>query len=227
MVTALPMAWLASEFGKRRALRIGLGLAAIGSTMGVAYLVGHFYRFNYNAWYGVATSDLINTTVGQIEDGNVDHVMTVLRRLKLDYQPTYEDRAHYDELVNKAVAEMKGERALDEGDKKLSPFTRETWLGHWENDTGFWIVISGGRDVDIVRSGDIRPKMSNVVFSEDFRKVTFVEGDRWRHALTLKNKYEATHVWRHLDDNRIFTTDTLHNLRRATPAERAFTQQRE
>jgi hypothetical protein len=51
-------------------------------------------------------------------------------------------------------------------------------------------------DFDIVRSGDDMPKMTNVVVSDDFNKITFTEGDQWRHELTLVSKYKATHVWR-------------------------------
>jgi hypothetical protein len=225
IVIGLPIAWLVSEFCKRRPLRIVLGLAAIASAMGVAYLVGHFSRFNYNAWYGGASKDLIDTAVTQIEDGNVDRVMSILRRLNLDYQPTYENRAHYDELVNEAVLQMKGNDKLQDTKWDTSPFTRETWIGHWENDTGFWIVINHIVDFDIVRSGDNMLKMANVVVSADFRSITFNEGDQWRHELTLKNKYEATHVWRDLKKDSVWQTDTLHKLRRATPEQRAFTQQ--
>jgi len=69
------------------------------------------------------------------------------------------------------------------------------------------------------------PKMANVVMSDDFMSITFIEGDQWRHELTLKNKYEATHVWRNLKKDSVWQTDTLHKLRRATPEQRAFTQQ--
>jgi len=227
IVVALPIAWLASEFGKRRPLRIVLGLAAITSSVGVAYLVGRLSHFNYNAWYGSVSKDLIDTTVSQIEDGNIDRVMNVLRRLNLDYQPTYENRAHYDELVKEAVSQMKGDLDLQGTKWDMSPFTRETWVGHWQNDTGFWIVINHILDFDIVRSGDNMPKMTNVVVSDDFTSITFTEGDQWRHELTLVNKYEASHVWRHLDNNSVWQTDTLHKLVRATPDQRAFTQQAE
>lgn len=223
----LPIAWLASEFGKRRPLRIALGLAAIASAMGIAYLVGDLSRLNYNAWYGAASKGLIDTAVTQIEDGNIDRVMSVLRRLNLDYQPTYENRAHYDELVSEAVLQMTGTHELRDTKWDTSPYTRETWLGHWEGDTGFWIVVSQTIDSYIVQSGDGMPKMTNVEATDDFRTLAFSEGDRWRHELTLKNKYEATHLWRDLTNNSVWQTDTLHRLRRATPDERAFTQQNE
>jgi hypothetical protein len=134
IVISLPIAWFASEFDQRRSLRIALGSAAIASAIGVAYLVGYLSRLSYNAWYGGASKGLVETTITQIEDGNIDRVMSVLRRLNLDYQ---------------------------------------------------------------------------------------------RHELTLKNKYEATHVWHDLSNNTIWKTDTLHKLRRATPEQRAFTQQTE
>jgi len=68
------------------------------------------------------------------------------------------------------------------------------------------------------------PKMTNVVVSSDFSSLTFTEGNQWRHELALVNKYEAKHVWRHLDGT-IWQTDKLYKLIRATPAQRAFTQQ--
>jgi hypothetical protein len=193
--------------------------------MGVAYIVGHLSQLNYNAWYGSASKELVDTTITQIEDGNIDRVMSVLRRLNLDYQPTYENRAHYDKLVNEAVAQMEGDLELQGTKWDTSPFTRDTWLGHWQNDTGFWIVIDHILEFDIVRSGDDMPKMTNVVVSDDFTSITFNEGNQWRHELRLVNKYEASHVWRHLDNDSVWKTDTLHKLIPASPDQRAFTQQ--
>ena len=204
-----------------------LGISAIASVMGVAYLVGHLTRWNYNAWYGGASKALIETAVTEIEDGNIDRVMTVLRRLDLDYQPTYENRAHYDELIAEAVVQMQGSHDLQGTKSDSSPFTRQTWVGHWQDDKGFWIIIDHILDFDIVRSGDDLPKMTGVLISDDFKSLSFTEGDQWRHELRLKNKYEATHVWRRLADDSIWRTDTLYKLIRATPAQRAFTQQTE
>lgn len=227
IVIVTPIAWLAAEFTKCRPLRITLGVAAIASAIGIAYLVGHLSRLSYNAWYGSASKNLVDTTLTEIEDGNVDRVVSVLRRLNLDYQPTYENRAHYDEVVNEAVSQMKGEGELDGTRWDTVPFSRETWLGHWENDTGYWIVIHYILDYKIVRSGDNMPEMTDIVMSDDYSSLTFTEGDRWRHELTLNNKYEATHVCHDLTSNSVWRTETLHKLRRATQDERAFTQQNE
>lgn len=108
-----------------------------------------------------------------------------------------------------------------------SKFTSETWLGHWADDSGFWIVIEHAPDFDIVRSGDNMPPMTDIYLSRDFRSLTFTEGNQWRHELTLKNKYEATHVWHDLTNNRVWKKDVLHKLRRATPKQRAFTRENE
>jgi hypothetical protein len=227
IVVALPFAWFAAEFGERRSLRIGLGIAAIVSTMGVAYVLGELSRWNYDAWYGAASKSLVDTTVQEIEDGNVDRVVSVLRRLNLDYRPTYENRTHYDELVEAAVLQMTADSERPDPHWDTSPFARETWVGHWENDTSYWLVIDEFLDdLEIVRSGDNPPALTNIELSDDFRTLTFNEGDRWRHELTLHNKYEATHVWHDLTNNRVWRTETMYKLRRATPAQRAFTQQK-
>ncbi len=180
---------------------------------------------NYNAWYGSASKDLIDTTITQIEDGNIDHVMSVLRRLNLDYHPTYENRANYDELVKEAVSLMKGDFELQGTKWDTGPFTRETWLGHWQDDSNYWIVITQLADAGIVQSGENFPKIRDFVVSADFKKITFAGGDQWLHELRLVNKYEALHVWRHLNDGKVWKVNSLHKLIRATSAQRQFTQQ--
>lgn len=63
-------------------------------------------RFNYNAWYGGATHDLIRTSVLQIEDGHLERVLKVWRGLDEQYHPTYENRANYNVLVEEATKRM-------------------------------------------------------------------------------------------------------------------------
>lgn len=225
IIICIPIGWLASEFSKHRSLRIALGLGAMASSMGVASLVGMLSQLNYNAWYGSASKDLIDTTITQIEDGNIDRVMSVLRRLNLDYHPTYENRANYDELVKEAVSLMKGDFELQGTKWDTGPFTRETWLGHWQDDSNYWIVITQLADAGIVQSGEDFPKIRDFVVSADFKKITFAGGDQWLHELRLVNKYEALHVWRHLNDGKVWKENSLHKLIRATSAQRQFTQQ--
>lgn len=109
VVIALPLIWLRFEFTDQRGARISLGLAAIASSFLVAWFVGILSQFSYNSWYGVASKSLIDTVILEIEDGNIDRVMGVLRKLQLDYHPTYENRARYDELVEEAVRQMRAD----------------------------------------------------------------------------------------------------------------------
>ncbi len=150
-------------------------------------------RFNYNAWYGGATGDLISTSLQQIEDGHLDRVLKVWRGLDQQYRPTYENRAHYNDLVKEATARMRGDVAIEVGSAwDASVFRSETWLGHWEDGYGYWIVINDiGRPFDVLQSGQPRAKVHDVSVSPDFRVLKFKEGDQWQHTLTLKNKYEV------------------------------------
>ena len=110
LTIVLPFAWLASEFQSRRWLRVILGATAILLSFGVAFLVGSFVRLNYNAWYGGATKTLIDTTIIELQAGNTANVLSSLKRLQAKYEPTYENRGHYDELVNETTAEMQAGR---------------------------------------------------------------------------------------------------------------------
>ncbi len=228
-VIGLPVAWLVAEVRGKRPARITLGVLAILCSFGVAVIIGMLSELNYNAWYGGATKDLIDTTVTQIEDGQFDRVMTVLRSLNRQYRPTYENRANYRELVEDATARMKGDAEISNGGPwDAPPFEHATWVGHWENDTGFWIVINDvERPFDIIRSGFPRLKMENVSLSEDCRTLTFYdfEGTQCRHTLTLVNKYEAKHEWFDLEKQAVWDVDHLHKLVRPTPEQRKMTQQ--
>jgi hypothetical protein len=97
------MAWLVSEYQQRRWLRITMGLCCIASFLMIAIAVGLLQQLNYNAWYGVASAELIDTTVKQIEAGHSAALLTNLRQLREEFRPTYENRAHYDELVKRFV----------------------------------------------------------------------------------------------------------------------------
>ena len=105
-VTVTPIGWFVSEFVGQRWLRMTLGIAAILSSFGVAYLVGQLDRLNSNSWFGDATQELITATVTELEAGNQNQVLVSLKRLQQKYQPSYENRARYDELVAETVKDM-------------------------------------------------------------------------------------------------------------------------
>ena len=228
LIVALPAAWLVAEFKARRSVRIGLGVLALGMVIFLAYGLGSVLTtFNHNAWFGGATKDLIETSIAQIEDGHLDRVLKAWRGLDAQYQPTYENRAGYKELADATTkAMMTTPEAASNSKWDSQPFNAKTWIGHWENDTGFWIVINdGGQPFDVKRSGDNPTSMHSDTVSGDFRAMKFKEGEQWLHTLTLKNKYETSHEWFDLKEQKIWQTDTLHKLRRATESERRVTQQ--
>lgn len=103
LVIVLPIAWLASEFQTSRATRIILGIAAILMSFGVASIVGSLERFRSNTYFGSATKDLVQNTIKELEAGNTERVLSELRRLRSEYNPTYETRGRYADLVSEYV----------------------------------------------------------------------------------------------------------------------------
>jgi hypothetical protein len=228
IIIALPIAWLASEFRGSRTLRITVGILAIGVTAtSIWALSSVLTRFNYNAWYGGATGNLISTSLKQIEDGHLDRVLKVWRGLDQQYHPTYENRAHYDELVEQATARMRGDTPIGAGSAwDASVFKAETWLGYWEDGFGYWIVVNDiGHPFDIVQSGQPRAKVHSVSVSPDFRVLKFKEGDQWLHTLTLQNKYEASYEWFDLQKGTVWEKRPVHKLVRASEQQKATTRQ--
>src|ERR1041384_1767034 len=135
VIIALPVAWLLTEFRGSRKLRISLGLLALGVVAFCVWgLSSILTQFNYNAWYGGATGDLIRTSLHQIEDGHFDRVLKVWRGLDQQYEPTYENRARYRELVEDATRRMRGDEPMEPGTVwDPSVFKSATWVGHWED----------------------------------------------------------------------------------------------
>lgn len=227
----LPVGWFVAEFRGGRAVRVGLGIivmVAVGFlTWASTSLVN---RLSYNAWYGGATGELIRTSLEQAEDGELERVLMIWRGLERQYRPTYENRGHYDELVEEAVVRMRGEVEIEEGSARdAGPFTAETWEGFWEDGSGYCIVISQGFESPfrIVQSGQPRPEVKFISVSEDYRVFKFQEGDRWRHTLTLRNKYEAEYEWYDLVEQRVWEVRVAHKLVRATDRQKAMTRQDE
>jgi len=114
LAVGLPLAWLASEFQSRRWLSILLGVLALSMGLFLAGAFSALERFNYNAWYGAASADLIDATIAEIEGGRTKDLLPVLRKLRDDFDPTYENRAHYDELVGRFVKQIEAAPSPDE-----------------------------------------------------------------------------------------------------------------
>ncbi len=226
-VVGLPIGWFISEYYSNRPIRIILGILALLSSFGVAAIIGKLSEFNYNAWYGCATKDLITTIIEQTEDGQGDRVLKTLRALDAQYTPTYENRADYQTLVEDATDRMRGDMEIVKGTVWDAPiFDRATWNGHWEEGSGFWIVIHDVEDsFDIVRSGTPQRSMEAVALSDDHRTLAFQEGDQWRHTLTLVNQYEAKHEWFDLKKQKVWEVNLIQKLVRPTVEQRTMTHQ--
>ncbi len=115
IVLALPLAWFVSEFrAQSRRVRCTLGILAIMSCFGVAWLTAQLTRLNYNAWYGCSSKGLIDVIVEKLDAGQTEILKTELRSLQTNFRPTYEGKAHYNELVDAAVENIKSEKAANQ-----------------------------------------------------------------------------------------------------------------
>jgi hypothetical protein len=106
-LVVLPVAWLISEFQRRVWIRLTLGVLSLALSFFVAWVVGELSHFQYNSSYGFASSQLIDAVIANIEAGNEEGLLRELRQLKTDYKPTYENRANYDELVERFAERLK------------------------------------------------------------------------------------------------------------------------
>lgn len=115
IVLALPVAWLVSEFrATSRRVRCTLGVLAIVSSFGVAWITAQLTRLNYNAWYGFSAKALVDAVVEKLDAGQGESVKTELKALQSQFHPTYENRAHFNDLVDVSVKRMRGEGAADQ-----------------------------------------------------------------------------------------------------------------
>jgi len=99
VIVVLPIAWLAAEFQDRRWVRITTGSAALLSVCGIAFVVGSLERLTSNSWFGGVTKTFVDGTVSELEAGRHPQVLDALLKMQTEYNPTYENRARYDELV--------------------------------------------------------------------------------------------------------------------------------
>lgn len=101
LALGLPIAWIWSEFQPRRWLRLLLGSLSLIVCALLAVAVGSLDRMNSNAWYGTASAKLLETTIAELEAGRSEQLLPALRTLHENFYPTYQGRAHYDELIER------------------------------------------------------------------------------------------------------------------------------
>jgi hypothetical protein len=217
LVLGMVISWLVLEKTAGAAWRIAAGLITMALVSFSVWCVTYIGMvFNYNAYYGSATRDLIESSLAALERDDEETVRKVFRGLRDQYHPTYEHNARYAEQVAEAARHLRGEEPIEPGSSwDGSRFTREMWPGFWEHQ-GFWIVIDEvGTGLTAARSGDPPVRLENVVLSADCSTLTFQEGDRWRHTLTLRRPDEGTHEWFDLTSNTVSQRSPIYKLVRS------------
>lgn len=104
LVLLLPVAWLISEFSDaNKSVRCSLGILAILSCFGVAFIAAQMVRLNYNIWYSSATAKLIDSTITKLNQDKTGEAIEMLTDIRSKMSVTYERKGNYDELVRDAI----------------------------------------------------------------------------------------------------------------------------
>jgi hypothetical protein len=107
ITAALPIAWLVAEYKARPEVRRILGIVTILWSFGVASLVGLLQNFNANVYFTQATKDLLSSSVVHLKAGKTEAVIREWTRANDEFQPTYENRARYRQIVDQTIEGMK------------------------------------------------------------------------------------------------------------------------
>lgn len=107
ITAALPIAWLVAEFKARPGIRRTLGIVTILWSFGVASLVGLLQNFNANVYFTEATKELLSASIEQLKAGKTEAVIREWARADSEFQPTYENRARYRQIVDEVIEGMK------------------------------------------------------------------------------------------------------------------------
>ena len=106
LAIALPIAWLASEFQRRRWLRITLGLLALLACLGACWINSSADTYFLRHRYSGATNALVKAVSKQLEVGNYEGVRRELNCLERDYAPIGEQLYRYDALVRETAIRL-------------------------------------------------------------------------------------------------------------------------
>lgn len=106
------LCWSVAEFKVKKSwIRFVLGVFTLASWLILLDLAIPLFnvceKFNYNAHYGSASKQLIDTIIEKIEKRETEKILECLKKLQKEFHPSYENRANYDELINEAVKGMK------------------------------------------------------------------------------------------------------------------------
>ena len=107
IVAIMPIAWLVSEIkNSKKSVRCTLGILAILSCFGVAFLAAQLVRLNYNIWYSSATAELLDSTINQLENKETKFVIKELKTLRSKMRVSYQFKGNYNELAADTAKKM-------------------------------------------------------------------------------------------------------------------------
>jgi len=106
LVVLFPIGWVIGELKNKQTLRRISAVGAFVFALLVGVIVGYLQQLRYNAEYGFASKQLFEQTVISLKKGESDKVIEVYETLTESYRPTYENKADFDELVEKASEEL-------------------------------------------------------------------------------------------------------------------------
>ena len=191
----LPLLWLIAEFRAQKTFRMALGIIAFSCSLVMIFLMSWFAKINTIQPIATDLHDLIQKTIAKLEDGDTEHVLTVLRNYNSDYSPVTQTQISYLKNISKTADIIDNKNIVIDIMENTGTFNKETWNGFWadsNNENGF-LISSNYSNYDIYKKTIPPLSMGLVTVSEDFSKIQFQEKDIYRHTLVLKNKYIAEH----------------------------------
>ena len=103
----LPFAWLVSELSRHTWVRVILGIGTIVSTAFVtSSWVDFRENFDANHYFAEANKRLILASIHGLKGEHSAEVLDQLVRMEREYDPSYETRDQFDELVSSYSAHI-------------------------------------------------------------------------------------------------------------------------
>jgi hypothetical protein len=100
-----PVGWVVADISDCKIARRILGLLTIVVACFFVWGVGMLKSTNYNASYGQASKEMLEALAPRFQAHTAER--KILDQAISDFQPTYENRANYDEIVQNLIKELK------------------------------------------------------------------------------------------------------------------------
>ncbi|HCN28625.1 MAG TPA: hypothetical protein DIT64_07635 [Verrucomicrobiales bacterium] len=107
-----------TALAERKSRRLLFACTVFAWTCLIYQLAGWARSLGYNLHYSLATSVLLNSCAGALEEGRHEDVTRELRQLTDEFRVTYENRGDFMELALKAVNSLSGTQAQEQKQKE-------------------------------------------------------------------------------------------------------------